>query len=601
MPELTAIIVQARMGSSRLPGKVLLEAGGRSLLAHLVGRLRRVGRADAIVIATTEAPADQAVVDAAEALGVQAFRGSEEDVLARFYGAAVSVAATTVVRITADCPLMDPGEIDALLAIFAADPSLEYLSNQAGAERRIPHGLDVEVFTFAALERAHREARSGEGREHVTPYLYRTPGRFRTRVRHWPGRDLSHLRLTVDTEADLALVRAVFDALGPEAETDAVADLLDRRADLRGLNAQVAQKPLASHSDLRRKRLAGRRLLGRADAGPSQGYGHVARVSTLLLRWMAAGGEASLCGHGISGVFRDRLVAGGVELVDLPAPATSGSERDVRETLAVARARDVAAVVIDGYDLPAATHAALQAAFPLLAIDDLAAFPTEADLVLNQNLDTRRARYTLGSRTRLLLGAHYVLLRPEFSAEAPTPEARRGIILTFGASDPTGMTPIVLEGLSQRDLGGGPVDVLLGPGVSAENRAAVSALAEASPHTVAVHENVDDVAALFRRARVAVTAAGSSSWELLACGVPLLMVSVADNQRPIAAAIDARGAGVDLGWHEAVGADKMGAAVAEVMADASRLDALAESARALVDGRGAERVIDALLDVIEAR
>jgi spore coat polysaccharide biosynthesis predicted glycosyltransferase SpsG len=495
---------------------------------------------------------------------------------------------------------MDPAEIDALLGIFAAEPSLEYLSNQAGAVRRIPHGLDVEVFSFAALERAHREATSGEGREHVTPYLYRSPGRFQTRVRHWPGRDLSHLRLTVDTPADLALVRAVFDLLGSEAETDAVADLLDSRPDLRDLNAEVTQKRLASHGDLRRSRLAGRRLLGRADAGPTRGYGHVARVSTLLLRWVASGGEATLCGHGIDGVFLDRLRSGGVELAPFPVAAETHLGADRERTAALAAELDAAAIAIDGYGFPAATHAALRRAYPLLAIDDLANFPTEADLVLNQNLDTPAERYTVGPHTRLLLGSHYVLLRPEFGPGDTPAEARRRVVVTFGASDPASVTPRAVEGLLPVLPEGYEIHALLGPGVSDETRTAVHALGQGGGGAVVIHENIADVAALFAQACLAVTAAGSSSWELLACGVPLLMVSVAENQRPIAAAIANRGAGIDLGWHQEVSADKMGAAWAELLARGG-LPALAHQACALVDGRGTERVIDALLDVIEAR
>lgn len=244
----TAAIIQTRMGSSRLPGKVLRVLGGETVLGHVVHRAQAVRAIDEVVVATTTAPADDAVVAEAGRLGVRATRGSEDDVLDRYYRAALECGAQRIVRITSDCPLLDPGLVDAMLARFdalaAEGTPVDYLSNTV--ERRYPRGLDAEIFTFEALARAHAEGHSAAEREHVTPYLYRHPERFRI-AQYAPGADLSHHRWTLDTDDDWRLLEAVFAELGTRPGgfgTDDILQLLERRPDIFRLNAHIEQKAL---------------------------------------------------------------------------------------------------------------------------------------------------------------------------------------------------------------------------------------------------------------------------------------------------------------------------------------------------------------------
>ena len=198
------IITQARMTSTRLPGKVLREVRGKSLLEYHLDRLRRVRRADEVVVATTTNSSDDAIVDLCDRIHVPYFRGSEEDVLGRFYGAAMQYSASVVIRVTSDCPLIDPAVVDRVITEFAGKPySHDYASNTL--ERTYPRGLDCEAFSFSALETAHTEAVAGPDREHVTPFLYRQPDRFRLKSVRAP-RDYSHYRWTVDTPEDFAMV-----------------------------------------------------------------------------------------------------------------------------------------------------------------------------------------------------------------------------------------------------------------------------------------------------------------------------------------------------------------------------------------------------------
>jgi glutamate-1-semialdehyde aminotransferase/spore coat polysaccharide biosynthesis protein SpsF (cytidylyltransferase family) len=201
-------IVQARTGSRRLPGKVLADLGGAPVLARMVERLGRARTLAGIVVATTDRPGDDPVAALAADLGVGCFRGSEDDVLARFAGAAARFEADPIVRLTADCPLIDPALVDACVEAFLATPGCDYAS--LGGE--FPDGLDTEVIAWAVLRRAAAEARLPSEREHVTPFVWKRPETFRCLSVPFPAR-LGGRRWTVDEERDLAFVRAVWERL----------------------------------------------------------------------------------------------------------------------------------------------------------------------------------------------------------------------------------------------------------------------------------------------------------------------------------------------------------------------------------------------------
>ncbi|MDP2264421.1 MAG: glycosyltransferase family protein [Hydrogenophaga sp.] len=238
----TLIIVQARMTSTRLPGKVLLPLAGVPMLTRLAERLRRVQRADGIVIATTTNATDDPIAVLCTQLGVLCHRGSEHDVLSRYADAARLHGADTVVRITADCPLIDPALIDQVIAAFEEGDS-DYTSNMLPPTW--PYGMAVEVFSAAALQRAHAEATQPAEREHVTPFIYGHPERYRLRNVASPV-DLSHHRWTVDTPEDHELVRRLFETLHPLnpqfTQTDILA-LLDAHPEWVAINQHVQQKP----------------------------------------------------------------------------------------------------------------------------------------------------------------------------------------------------------------------------------------------------------------------------------------------------------------------------------------------------------------------
>lgn len=246
-------ILQARMSSTRLPGKVMRPILGEPMLGRQLERLSRCRNFNQLVVATSLGEDDTPLADWLISHGYSLFRGALDDVLDRFYQAAKPYQPSHVVRLTGDCPLADPAVIDLVIAEHLASGA-DYTSNCFPAT--LPDGLDVEVFRFEALESAWRDADKPSQREHVTPYI-RDCGRFRLHsVSHQP--DLSSLRWTVDEPADFAFVEAVYGALyrdNPAFTTDDVLALLRRQPHLVALNHDIIRNAGLERSLQRDKEL----------------------------------------------------------------------------------------------------------------------------------------------------------------------------------------------------------------------------------------------------------------------------------------------------------------------------------------------------------
>jgi spore coat polysaccharide biosynthesis protein SpsF len=243
-------IIQARMGSTRLPGKVMKQLCGKTVLAYVIQRVQACPLVDEVVVATTTSPADDVIVAETENYGAKWFRGSEEDVLERYYLAANEFNADVVVRVTSDCPLFDSEVLTQMLDYFkfesAQGLTIDYLSNTLN--RSYPRGLDAEVFTFAALERTFQEAHLAYEREHVTPYIYEHPELFALH-NQTADEDLSAYRWTLDTQEDWQLIEEIYTCLygkGDIFTTDTLLKFLDERPELLKINAHVKQKKIAN-------------------------------------------------------------------------------------------------------------------------------------------------------------------------------------------------------------------------------------------------------------------------------------------------------------------------------------------------------------------
>lgn len=239
----TVITIEARMRSTRLPGKVLKPVLGRPLLALMIERMQQVWQADQIVVATTDNRADDPIADLAQQLGVGWFRGSEDDVLDRVLKAAQSVNADLIVEMTGDCPLADPLIVDQMIGIFKTN-SVDYCANVL--TRTYPRGMDTQVFPVKVLAQVSELTQDPTDHEHVSLYIYNHPEHFRLLnvVSGYPL-DVADLRLTVDTPEDFELIQAIYHELypvNPRFNLSNILDLFKRRPELKMVNQNIQQK-----------------------------------------------------------------------------------------------------------------------------------------------------------------------------------------------------------------------------------------------------------------------------------------------------------------------------------------------------------------------
>jgi spore coat polysaccharide biosynthesis protein SpsF len=238
-------ILQARMGSSRFPGKVLADIVGKPLIMHIIERIRAAKKIDGIILATTQSRDDDEMENFAEKSGIHCYRGEVDDVLSRFYGAATKYKASVIVRICCDDPLIDQKMLDDLLDLHFKTHA-DYTSTSH--ERTYPVGVEAEVFNYDILEKAFNCANKEYEREHVTPYIYEHPELFKIRFIEAKKKiRRPELRLTVDTQEDFYLVREIFENLYKKDQlfyTEDVIDFLDSHPELLSVNSLVHQKKL---------------------------------------------------------------------------------------------------------------------------------------------------------------------------------------------------------------------------------------------------------------------------------------------------------------------------------------------------------------------
>lgn len=239
---MTGATIQARMGSTRLPRKVLLPLAGEPVLYRVVERVKRAETVDSIVVATSVEREDDEIVSFCTSRGYDCFRGSRDDVLNRFFEAARARNFDTIVRITSDCPLIDPEIIDATVSAFQKSAS-DYVSNTAPGERTFPRGLDCEVFTFDALSRAQTQAQESYEREHVTPYIHENKnGAFKIGPMLVAPAAYARpdFRLTLDYPEDYELLRHLYERFYHSGKLVSVTEViryLDEHPEIAAINA----------------------------------------------------------------------------------------------------------------------------------------------------------------------------------------------------------------------------------------------------------------------------------------------------------------------------------------------------------------------------
>lgn len=346
-------------------------------------------------------------------------------------------------------------------------------------------------------------------------------------------------------------------------------------------------------------------LIIRADATSRIGTGHVMRCLALAQAWQTHGGRITLLSHSDNRLLRQRVEAAGIDFIHLaaqhPDPDDLPATLQALENLKALDRELTPWVVLDGYHFdPSYQQSVRSAGFRLLVIDDCAHLPHyHADVLLNQNVSADELSYPCDADTRLLLGTRYVLLRQEFLGwrtwKRETPTAARKVLVTLGGSDPDNATLKVIRGLRQLESSDVEARIIVGP--ANPHVAILRRAVEDTKHAgckLELLESVADMPGLMVWADVAVSAGGTTCWELAFMGVPSIVMVLAENQQNTAAKLGEMEAAISLGDASQLSADRVSETLHELLHDAACRGRMSALGRALVDGRGAERVIAVL-------
>jgi spore coat polysaccharide biosynthesis protein SpsF len=579
-------IVQARMGSTRLPGKVLMPVVGKPLIWHVVNRLKRSQLIEEIAITTSTHPRDDAIVEWGRENDVPVVRGPEDDVLARFARAAELLDADVIVRVSADAPFIDPGFVDHLVtALLEQDGDYVLLQDEALTAHE-----GVDPFTRRALDKLMMDARDDAvAREHVTGYFKLHPEFVRiARAAAYPALARPAGRLTIDTPDDLMFVETVHERMAARAGEASLAELLtllEREPQLREVNSHVKQKPIAS--------LGGLALI-RCDGGGKFGYGHVKRTIALARALRDREGiGAQFCLNGSADALAP-ILAAGFEATLLNANRLS---EDFNRSV-LAQSPDI--VVCDVRE--GVTRQDLEAvrSGPIIAvIDDASDRRLAADFAYYPPLPQTDALDWQGARACVRVGWEWALLGMS-RAVSPAPRLlpRPTLLVTMGGSDPKGLTLGVARALRKLD----PLfraRFVIGPGVKDGARLAKAIVSQAA-HFETV-EGAGDLATEYAAADMALAAFGVTAYELAAAGVPAVYLCLTQDHAQSASAFERAGMGVSLGAAERTAPEDVARTVWALLSDRARLREMRAMGLAKIDGEGANRVAADLARALSER
>jgi spore coat polysaccharide biosynthesis protein SpsF len=581
-PRIVAII-QARMGSTRLPGKVLRPIAGQPLLWHIVHRLRKSRLIDDVAVATTTNPQDDAIVEFGQKYAIAVVRGPEDNVLARFALAAQATDADVIVRVSSDAPFIDAGFIDHLLAALIAQGG-DYVLMAEGA-RTAHEGVDP--LTRRGLDKLMMDAHADPvAREHVTGYFKLHPDFVPiARAAEYPALAREGGRLTIDTPDDLAFIEAVHARMAAKAGDASLADillLLEREPALRGINAHVQQKEIAARGGL---------ALIRCDGGGRFGYGHVKRMVALA--------RALRDREGVGSVFAVNGSDDALEPIRRAGFAAMLIDGETLQTMIETHTPDL--LLLDGREGPSRAELAGLARFVRLTavIDDASERRLAADLAYYPPVPQAEELDWSGSHCQPRIGWEWSLLGSSQTSLAPRPHSGRPVLLvTMGGSDPFGLTLAMARALFRLE----PVfraRFVIGPGMA--DREGVARQIAAMHSNFETIEGAGDLATEFAGADLALAAFGVTAYELAAFGVPALYVCLSEDHARSASAFEHAGIGLSLGVADVVSDDEVARAVWALLNDSPRRREMRAAGLMTIDGNGPARIAADLARALELR
>jgi spore coat polysaccharide biosynthesis protein SpsF len=572
-------VIQARMGSTRLPGKVLKPIAGKPLLWHIVHRLKACRLLEDIAVATSVNPADEAIVEWCNQEGVIVVRGPENDVLARYARAAERLDADIILRVSADAPFIDAGFVDHLIATLIEQDG-DYVLLEEGADTA---HVGVDPFSRRALDRLMMDAaHDPAAKEHVTGYFKLNPHFVKiVRAAPYPALARKGGRLTIDTPDDLAFIEALYARSAARAGEASLADLLlllEREPELNRINAHVTQKQIGQTMS------SGGLALIRCDGGGPFGYGHVKRMVALA--------RSLRDRQGIGAVF----ALNGSEDAAQPIRRAGFQVTMLRDetgvqTLVETHKPDI--LLLDGRTGP--SHAELEKLKRGVAvtavIDDGHERRLAADYAYYPPVPGAKALDWAGSNTLPRLGWEWAILGLNSNSLPPPKDAARAsrptVLVAMGGSDPHRLTLRMAKALSVLDQVF-RVRFVIGTGMKDAQKVARGLVAlKINYETV---EGADDLSIEYANADLALCAFGVSAYELAATGTPALYIALNEDQLASASAFADAGMGLSLGLAERVSDAEIARNVRWLLNKPNVRREMRNAALSLIDGQGASRV-----------
>jgi spore coat polysaccharide biosynthesis protein SpsF len=578
-------VIQARMGSTRLPGKVLKPVAGQPLLWHIIHRLQASHLIEEIAVATTTHPRDDAIVEFGQANGVTVVRGPEDNVLARFACAAETLDADIIVRVSSDAPFIDAGFVDHLIASMIEQGG-DYVLLEEGA---VTAHEGVDPMTRRALDKLMMDAHDDPvAREHVTGYFKLHPDFVPiARAQSFPPLARRGGRLTIDTPDDLAFVEAVHARMHARAGEASLGDLLlllDREPSLRSLNDHVQQKTLD---------VSGGLALMRCDGGGGFGYGHVKRMVSLA--------RALRDREGIGSIFavngsEDALVP--IRAAGFEAELT-GPDAAALRLLLETRQPDL--FILDGREGPSRLELEelAKSVSVTAVVDDASDRRLAADVAYYPPVPQVERLDWSGSRCNPRTGWEWTMLGLSQAASRPKPASPRPTLLVaMGGSDPKGLTLRAARALARLD----PIfraRFVIGPGV--EHREKVASSIVKLKSNFETIEGADDLAVEYASADFAIAAFGVTAYELAAFGVPSLYLCLTEDHALSASAFEYAGMGISLGLADEASDQRIAKSVWALLGDTTRQREMRAVGLMTIDGQGASRIARDLAEALDAR
>jgi spore coat polysaccharide biosynthesis protein SpsF len=583
-------IIQARMGSTRLPGKVLMPLAGQPVLWHIICRLKKCRTIDDIVVATSDLKEDDKLAAWCRKNDIPVFRGPEENVLQRFALAVKSLDPEIIIRICGDSPMVDPQIIDQLV-IHLVNTGADHC---IGDKKTPTIHEGFSPFSRQAFERLLAEAADDPvAIEHVTAYLGQHPEKFKTTTipmprEHW----FSGARMSIDTPADLRFMNELYvrlDVPAGEAEMADLVRLLKDNPDLLSINNHVRQKAATDKTF---------KAVIRCDGDEQIGLGHVVRCLALAeeLRDIQSVGVSFAMVSGKPGM--DLVRNAGFPVI----PLTDQVNEDIWLDKLI-RTRKPNALILDVRSSlsPALVRQWRENGLLIATIDDPSDRRLEADLAFYPPVPQVKEMDWSGFTGRLFVGWEWVLLRKQFARSpefhgrvsssgisAPHPSE---LLITMGGSDPAGLTLKAVRALNQVKSSF-HATVILGFGFTHDEE--LLRLLEKVTFPYTILRNVEDMAGVMKKSDLALSSFGGTAYELAACGVPGIFFALTDDHARSAGLFEKEGMGINLGVHDNVMDQDIVRAVESLIQDLTRHDSLVKNCLKKMDGQGVMRVTEFL-------